>query len=234
MPNPITSAGINLFSGLLSNTIKFIGYLVVAAVIIGVGWWVHYLRKFDIEVEIKSLRADMGGRKQYKIIHDKAGYIYSKRDKCWFFRLKDIKIDLKVPPFNVLMPTDKGNKIKLLQTSPDEFTFLLEDEIIEDKIIGTDGKLYPISAIKLKQVEGDVAFWNIKRKSLNKGLFNPESTLMKLLPFIVPVLMFVLVIFMTWMVLKNFSVLGDVAASLKETAQILTSSTSATVTTHNP
>ena len=234
MADQFTATGINLVSGLLGTTVKFIAYLVVAVVIVGVGWWVKYIRQFDIEVEILSLRAGTGGVAQYKILHDKAGYIYSKTDKCWFFRLKDMKVDLKVTPFNVIIPTDKGNKVILKQTSPDEFTFVLRNEIDENTIIGTDGKLYPISEIKLKQVEGDVAFWNTKRKSTNKGLFNPESTLMRLLPFIVPVLMFTLVIFLTWMVIKNFSVLGDVAASLKETAQILKSSSSAVITTHNP
>lgn len=234
MADQFTSAGVTLFSGLLTGGIKLIIGLIVAGVIIGAFFWIRYLRQFDIEVEIKSLRAGSHGKPQYKILHDKAGYLYDRKNKMYYFKIRGMNIELVAPPFNVLIPTDKGNKIKLLQTSADEFTFLLEDDVNTEVIIGTDGKEYPISQVKTKQLEGDVAFWNMKRKSQNKDLFNPDSTIMKLLPYIVPVLMFVLVIFMTWIVVKNFSVLAGIAESLKQTAEILARSGAATVTTHSP
>jgi hypothetical protein len=234
LADQFSAAGLNLFSGLLGGVVNLVIFLMVAGSLIGVAFYVRYIRKFDIEVEILSLRANIGGNKQYKIIHDKAGYMYDRTNKMYYFKLKDMKIDMVAPPFNVLIPTDKGNKIQLLQKSPDEFTFLIRDQVIEDVVIGPDGREYRVGQIKTKQLEGDVGFWNIKRKSLNKNIFNPESTLMKLLPYIVPVLMFMLVIFLTWMVLKNFSVLGDVAESLRQTAEVIKSTTTASVTTVNP
>ena len=231
MVNPVASVTAGLFGNILSGTIALVGFILVAGIIIGAGFYVRYLRQFDIKAEIISTRANIGGVDQHKIIFDKAGLIYSKQDKTWYFRIKGMKVDLPSPPFNVLIPTDKGNMVKIWQKSAEEFVFLLPDVINKNVIIRQDGKQYLTSQLVVKQVEGDVAYWNIMRKEKNKKLFDPESLMMKLLPLIVPMLMFVLVIFMTWMVLKNFDVLAGVASSLKETAAILKGGSQAVVTT---
>lgn len=231
MVNPLAAAGSGLFGSALTGVLSLIGFLLIAGAIVGAAMYVRYLRQFDIKAEIISTRANIGGVDQYKIIFDKAGLIYSNQDKIWYFRVKGMKVDLPSPPFNVLIPTDKGNMVKIWQKSAEEFVFLLPDAIDKSIIIRQDGKYYPTANLVVKQVEGDVSYWNIMRKQKNKKLFDPDSTIMKLLPFIVPLLMFVLVIFMTWMVIKNFDVLSGVADSLKQTAQILKGSTAATVTT---
>lgn len=219
-----------IFSGALTGVIALVGILLVGAAIIGTAWYVRYIRQFNIIAEIQSTRANIGGQDQAKYIFDKAGIIYDKKDKTYYFRIKDMKVDLPQPPFNVLIPTDRGNMVKIWQKSAEEFVFLLPDTI-SPVIVRQDGQEYSSATLKTKQVEGDVAYWNVKRKERDKNLFNPESMIMKLLPYLVPMLMFVLVIFVSWMVLKNFEVLKDVAASLKETAQILKGSTQATITT---
>lgn len=220
-----------LFGGALTGVITLIGLLLVGAGIIGTAWYVRYIKQFNIKAEIISTRANIGGVDQYKVIFDKAGLIYDKADKTYYFRIKDMKVDLPQPPFNVLIPTDQGNMVKIWQKSAEEFVFLLPDTINHSLIVRQDGKSYSSATLNVKQVEGDVAYWNVKRKERDKKLFDPQSTLMMLLPYLVPMLMFVLVIFISWMVLKNFEVLKDVAASLKETATILKGSTQATITT---
>lgn len=226
----ITDIAGGLFGNLLTGSITLIGLLLMGAAIIGVIFYVRYTMKFDIKVEMISTRANIGGVDQYKVIFDKAGIIYDKTDKLWYFRIKGMGVDLPQPPYNVLIPTDKGNMVKIWQKSAEEFVFLLPDKI-GNVTVRQDGTSYLSAELKTKQLEGDVSYWNIKRKEKNKSLFNPDSMLMKLLPFIVPLLMFVLVIFMTWMVLKNFAVLADVANSLRETAAILKGTTGATITT---
>jgi hypothetical protein len=220
MTDPVSIISTGLFSNALSAVISLLGILLIAGAIIGAAWYVKYIRQFDIKVEIISTRANIGGIDQYKIIFDKGGIIYDKTDKIYYFRIKGMKIDLPSPPFNVLIPTDKGNMVKIWQKSAEEFVFLLPDKV-GGVVIRQDGREYSSAELKTKQVEGDVAYWNILRKEKNKGLFNPESILMRLLPFIVPMLMFVLVIFLSWMVIKNFEVLKDVANSLLETAKVL-------------
>lgn len=228
------TGGAGLLAGLLTGTVKLVAAIVVMGIIIGTAFYVRYLRQFDIKVEIISTRANIGGTDQHKIIFDKAGYLYDKKDKHYYFRLKEMKVDLPVPPFNVLIPTDKGNMIKIWQKSINEYVFLLPDRIRHDIIIKQDGKGYAASNLELNQIDGDVAFWNTKRKSTNKSIFNPESTLMKLLPFIVPVLMFILVIFLTWIVVKKFDVLADVATQLNSAAQAISGATKAELITHSP
>jgi hypothetical protein len=231
MANPVAGVATGLFGNLLTGVISLLGFLLVGGAIVGAAFYVRYLRQFDIKAEIISTRANIGGIDQHKIIFDKAGLIYSSQDKGYYFRIKGMKVDLPAPPFNVLIPTDKGNMVKIWQKSAEEYVFLLPDQINKNIIIRQDGKQYATSQLVVKQVEGDVAYWNIKRKEKNKKLFDPDTLLMRLLPLIVPMLMFVLVIFMTWMVLKNFDVLAGVAESLKETAQILKGSSTAVVTT---
>lgn len=220
-----------MFSGAISGVLALAGLLLVIGAVAGTAWYVRYIRQFNIKAEIISTRANIGGIDQYKIIFDKAGLLYDKKDKNYFFRIKDMKVDLPQPPFNVLIPTDAGNMVKIWQKSAEEFVFLLPDTINHDVIIRQDGKAYPSATLNVKQVEGDVAYWNVKRKERDKNLFSPQGLLMQLLPFIVPMLMFVLVIFISWMVLKQFEVLKDVAVSLKETAQVLKGQGQAAVTT---
>lgn len=219
-----------LFGGALQGVVILVGILLVGGSIVGAAWYVRYIRQFNIKVELISTRANIGGQDQYKIIFDKAGLLYDKKDKNYYFRIKDLKADLPAPPFNVLIPTDKGNMVKIWQKTADEFVFLLPDTINKEIIVKQDGKAYPAGSLNVKQIEGDMGYWNTMRKSRDKKLFDPESTWSKLLPYIVPLLMFILVIFVSWMVLKNFEVLKDVAASLKETAQVLKGGQQATVT----
>lgn len=231
MATDVGTAFGGLFGGALTGVITIVGFLLVAVAIIGTAWYVKYIRQFNIKAEIISTRANIGGIDQYKIIFDKAGLLYDKKDKIYYLRIKDMKVDLPAPPFNVLIPTDTGNMVKIWQKSAEEFVFLLPDTINRDVIVRQDGKAYPSAMLNVKQVEGDISYWNTKRKERDKNLFSPESTLMKLLPIMVPFLMFILVIFMTWMVLKNFEVLKEVAANLKDTATILKGSTQAAITT---
>ena len=222
----------DIYGNMIGNTFMLIAILILCAVIIGVALYVRYLRQFNITVMIESTRsAGISGVQHNKIIFDKGGLIYNKKDKSWYFRLLKEKVDLPQPPFDVLQPSNKGNILRIWQKSNEEFIFLLPDKIDTQIIVRADGSRVPVGQLVVKQVEGDVSYWNQIRKRTNKKLFDTESMIMKLLPYIVPDLMFMLVIFMTWMVIKNFTVLADVAKSLENTANILNGTTNAAVIT---
>ena len=71
----------------------------------------------------------------------------------------------------------------------------------------------------VKVIDGDVAFWNIQRKKHDKKLFDTESTLMKLLPYIIPVLMFMLVIFMTYFITQHWGEFATAAQALEKASE---------------
>lgn len=222
----------NVFGILFSGSIVIVGILLLCAVIVGVALYVRYIRQFNIFVEILSLRST--GTSQgntNKIIFDKGALIYDKKDKSWYFRLLSYKIDLPTPPFNVLQNSTKGNVLRILQKSNEEFVYLMPDVIDQYNIVDSEGKVIPIATLTLKQVEGDVSYWNQIRKRTNRKLFDTESLIMKLLPYLVPLLMFMLVIFMTWIIVKNFNVLESVARELRITSEILKSTTTPNVIT---
>lgn len=196
--------------------------LIMMVIIVGAALYIRHWRQYNIFVEIKSRRSSGTNQiESYKLIYDKGALIYDNKDKIWYFRLYDHKIDLPVPPYEVLQNSTKGNVLKLLQKSQDEFTFLLPDRIDRTKIVRIDGKEYDAAIVVEKQVEGDVAFWNQLRKEKNKQLFDPEGTLMKLLPYIIPVLMFMLVIFISWILIKKFDTVAQVAASMDSAAKAI-------------
>lgn len=230
--SPFAAVGNSLFANAISGTFIILGLLIFAAVIIGVAFYVRWIRQFNIFVEILSSRsAGVSGLATHKLIYDKAAIIYEKKDKCWYFRILKMKVDLPVPPFDVLQNSTRGNVLKLWQKSNEEFIFMLPD-ILDQQFIRTyDGKVIPLATLKIKQVEGDVAYWNQLRKRQHRKLFDTESLLMKILPYLIPVLMFMLVIFLTWIVLSKFEILRDVANSLQETAKIIRGTTTASVTT---
>lgn len=235
---PFAEIGGNVFSSILSKGILFIGALIVVGIIFGVAWYIRWRRQFNIIVEIYSERSRgvdftrstdrsseaisrMMDQGNYKIIFDKGAIIYSRKDKGSYFRLLEEKVDLPVPPFNVLQPSSKGNILKLWQKSNEEYVYLLPDKIDKTVLVRADGNTYAANQVSQKQVEGDIAYWNIKRKEEHKKLFDTESLLMKVLPIIAPIIVGALILFMVYIVLDKISVIEGVAVSLEKAAASL-------------
>lgn len=206
--------------------------LIILAVIIGVALYIRYLRKFNVKVQILSLRGSgTFGEPIYKIINDAGGFIEDKDSKSRWFRLRNQKIDLPSPPLDALQLDANGNNyVKILQKSDTEYYFLLPDAINE-KIIVRNGKNIPVSQVNMKVVEGDVSYWGQIRKRDNKKMFDMESLMMKLLPYIIPTLMFMLVIFMTYMITEHWGEFSTAAQALKDAAESLKQISTADVTT---
>lgn len=214
--------GQELLDKVVSGGLMVVGIIFLAAVIFGVGFYVRWLRQFNVRVEIKSLRGSGTlGEPIYKIVNDVGGFIHNKKDNTDWFRLRGQKVDLPSPPLEALQLDSNGkNHLKIYQRSDQEYYYLLPDQI-DMKTIIRGGKEIPVAQAGMKIVEGDVAYWGQLRKRDNKNLFDMESMFMKLLPYIVPVLMFMLVIFMTYMITDKWDVFSSAADALRRAAESL-------------
>jgi len=197
-------------------------FVIIASVIIGVALYLRWMRKFNISVEIKSLRGSgSSGQPIYKIINDVGGIIENKKDKTRWFRIKGQKVDLPTPPLEAFQIDSKGrNHIKILQKSDTEFYYLLPDKI-DLKNVVRNGVLVPIAEAEMKVADGDVVYWGQIRKRDDKKLFDMESLIMKLLPYLIPMLMFMLVIFLTYMITDHWGEFSSAASALNEAAHAL-------------
>jgi len=214
--NPFGEMGGALFGKIFSGIIWFGLAVIVIGVIFGVMWYfIIYRRKFDIKVKVISDRAG-----DPAIYFDSAAILYDKKDKNKYFRFWGERTDLPVPPFKVLQKLRRGDYLEVWRKSEDEFVFLTPPRINKMKVLRADGKLYPIAQTEQKQVEGDIAYWNIKRKEKNKRLFDTESILMKLLPYIPHIIGGVITIFVLYILMDS---LPEVLRALTDLAQELRS-----------
>jgi len=222
----------------LMGIIITVGIFVLMAVILGVGLYVRYLRQFNVKVEIKSLRGSGSiGQPVYKLIYDKGGVIYSKKDKSWHFKLLNSKVALPVPPLECYELTAKGvNVIKIYQKSNEEWFYCLPDRI-DTSVIIRSGVQIPIAQAQLKVVEGAPAWWNQLRKRENKKLFDPESIMMKLLPYIVPTLTLMATIFIFYIAMdklpalvKSIQIAGEAVSQAADRLGSVKASGTGTVT----
>lgn len=193
--------GSRIFGGIVTGGFWIVFALIIAGVILAIGLYLRYIFKFNIKVEIKSLRSSGGGTEPiYKLIFDKGGFVDKKIGdaKITYFRLLKEKVDLPPPPFDLLqLGTGGKNYIKIFQKSDTEYYYLLPDRIDTSAIMIGD-KVVPIAQSKMKIVTGSTAYWNLLRKKDNRKMFDTESLAMKLLPYIIPALMIVGVIFYTY------------------------------------
>lgn len=211
-----------IFSGF---TFIFI-ILILGTAIVGILLYVRYLRQFNVKVEIKSLRGSgTQGEPVYKIVSDKGAMILNKKDKRHYFRIHGEKVDLPPPPLDCLELTANGtNQVRIFQKSQDEYFYLLPDRVDVNWII-KDGKRIPIGQAKLNVVEGDISYWNTLKKRDNRKLFDTESFVTKFLPYVGIFLMFMAVIFLTYMITDHWGTFEQAASHLREAAQALKDTT---------
>lgn len=220
-----------ILNRVVTGGIMVIGVVIFAILVLVILLYVRYIRQFNIDVEIKSTRsrgATGGGESvNYKLLSDKGGMIHNKKDKRWYFRLRKERVDLPLPPYQCFQIGEGGrNKIKIWQPSHEVYHYMLPDKINTSKMI-IDGEEINIAEQEMKVVSGGDIYWNILKKKDMRKIFDPESLLMKLLPYIIPVLMFMLVIFMTYFITQHWGEFTAAAKALEEAAKILQETTQA-------
>jgi len=137
-------------------------------------------------------------------------------------------LELPSPPFNILQRTDKGDYLELRRTSEDRIYFLLPPKISKKYLMKSDGRVYPISQQTTRMMDPDMAYWAAKRKSQNKGMFDPEKIWMKILPYIPFLMAGVIIIFILYILMTY---LPDILAQLRELTTELNKRSVADVTT---
>ncbi len=199
-----------IFSGIL--------WFGIAILIIGIvgflGWFfLVHKRRFNILVKVTSERANDKNR----IIFDKAAILVDRKDKSKYFRLWDLKLDLPSPKFNVLQSASSGDYLELYRTSEDTIYYLTPSVVDKTKIIKGDGKIYSLASQRNRQIDPDMAFWGIRRMMENKSMFDTESILMKLLPFLPQILGGMFMIFILYIFLDHLpGILSQIATLSKD------------------
>lgn len=227
----------DMLSKITGGTIAVVGFLLFAGLIIGIAFYIRYLRQFNIKVEIRSVRNPGAPSTQevYKIVPDKGGIIYDKKTKTNWFRLKGEKVDLPTPPYDVMqLMADGSNKIEIYQPTHSEYYYVLPSRIDRKQVI-REGKSFNVAELEEKIVDPAVGYWGQLKKRDNRTLFNTEHWAMKLLPYLIPALMIIGVIFYTYIWLDKTPQLIEasrkVAVELRAVAEALKDITAAQVTT---
>jgi len=199
-----------IFSGIIWFGVAIILILVLGGIIY---FFFVYKRKFDIIVKVISERA--GDRN--KIIFDKAAILKDRKTKTKFFRIWGLKVDLPIPKFNVLQVSSSGDFLEIYRTAEDSFFYLTPAKIDKTSIIRADGKTYAMATQEHKQIDTDINYWNVKRKDMNKRMFDTESLLMKLLPYLGIMLGGVIMIFILYILLDHLpGILSELRELTKE------------------
>ncbi len=206
--------GGQIISKVLGGILWFGVAMLFMGVIGGLMWYyIIYKKKFDIRIKIKSDRA--GGQQSVHI--DYGAILTEASTGTKYLRLWQQKVDLPVPKFEVLQKTSSGDEIEIWRRAEDDFVFLRPATINQEVIIKSDGKEYPIAFQEHKQIDADIAYWSVKRKKINKGMFDQDSILMKLLPFLPQIFGGVIMIFILYILLDNLpGILAEMKALVTE------------------
>ena len=210
-----------IFSGVLIFGLVAIGLMVVG----GIMWYfLFHKKKYDIIVRIISERAS----DKDSIIFDKAAILIDRKTRTKYFKLWNNKTELPCPPFNILQRTSKGDYLELRRTAEDRWYFLRPAQINKKEIMKADGKIYPVSSQKALMIDPSMDFWNAKRKSQNRGMFDPEKIWMKILPFLPYILGGFFIVFILYILM---SYLPGVLSALQDLTQELNRGRAANIVT---
>jgi len=210
------------FSGILWMGIAF---LIIAVVGFCMYWFLIYKRKFNIKVKIISERANDKNR----IIFDNAAILKDRKDGSHYFKLWNLQLELPAPKFSVLQSAGNFDYLELYRTSENAIYFLSPPSIDKKSAIAQDGKTYLIATQLSKQINPDMEFWAIKRKGMNKRMFDPEKLWMKVLMFLPQIMVatisiFVLYVLMSYLpeVLRQLNTLATTLKPLAPVADVVT------------
>lgn len=187
---------------------------VVVALTGGFLYWYVKVRPYNTLCHIVSFREGGSG----KYLTDKGAFI-RKKDGSHVFRLRKQKIDLPQPEFrSYLVPRKGGNAIWFRQLSQSEFSPV------------QPGQVFGHGTPQIKTLNPNLDFWRIVSTERARQKYY-KQTFMEKYGGIMAILATGMMIFLlVYLVLKNFSVLGGVADSLKETAEILAKNSAQTAT----
>ena len=223
--NPVREVAGQLIARIFSGVLWF-GIAIIILGVVGFLMWyfLYYKKQFNIKVKIRSERA--GGSS--KIIFDKAAILVDRKTKSKYFKIWGLRISLPVPKFEILQSTNEGDLLEIWRKGEEDFVYLSPPKVDRETIVKADGKLYPIASQEHKQIEADIAFWNVKRKNLNRGMFSPESLLMKLIPYMPFIFSGVIMIFILYILLDSLpGILGELTALTSELRSLKGASTTA-------
>ena len=202
--NTFSDVGGKLFEKVFSGIIWFgVGLVILIAVGFTMWYFLLYKKKFDIKVKVISERAGA----QNVEMEDKGAILTDRKTKTPYLRVWTLHRDFPVPKYNVMRKLFEGRKerdyLEIYRRGQNEFYFLLPPTIINTKILKADGKLIPLSEQKQIMFDPEMAFWAVKRKTLNKKMLNTEGLLFKLLPYIGIMMGGVILIFILYILLDH-------------------------------
>lgn len=210
-----------IFSGILIFGIVTVVVLAIA----GTLWFfLVYRRKFDIDVKLTSKRA---GDRDY-IVFDRAAILADKKSKAKYLKLWSQKIELKLPTFNILQRSNRGDYLEILREGENRFYYQLPPKVDRKVMVRSDGSMIPIAEQSTKLIDPEMEYWSTKRKGMNKGMFDQEQVWMKLVPYIPQLLAGVFIVFILWIFMRYLpqilQQLQELTSELnrQQTAQVVT------------
>jgi len=226
MANPLGEMGQELFGTIFSSIIWFgIIFIIIAAIGTVMYYFIFYRKKFDIRVLVRSERVDG----KFNLVEDWAAILYDKKDKNYFMRLLGNKVDLPPSIYGMaLQRTNKGDYAEFWKRGEDDFVPLTSPIINKQWVVKADGTEVPIAQAEQKMVEGDIAYWNVKRKEKNRNTFAAENLFMRLLPYFPQIIGSIMVVFVLYILMtylpEVLSSLAQVVEELKDykRAEIIT------------
>lgn len=205
MPNfdniPIFSGFTGFFSNIVGMIPQLLMFLVIIAAIGGGIYYLLYSKKFNIRCIIVS-RRDQGN----KVIMDIGGY-FSKKDGTESFRLKKLKVNIKPPELDYLVPAARGNVLFLRQISNREFHPI--------KINLTD------AGIEQRGIDSDVQLWAVTMMNRSRQLFQQQSFFEKYASQLIFLTVATLIVVLLISLFKRFDVLSSIAGELRIAAETL-------------
>lgn len=231
----ITGQFLTQYAGVFSTLIYVLELIVAGVIGIVIVWYFIYRKKFDIQVEIRSVRTDAYGNKIWKVLIDKGGWIKDRRTGATVFRLFKAKRNFEPPPYEYLEPASIGtfikNKAYAIQTDDDKLhwikpAYVSTKECPKCKGSGVDeynqncptclGKKMIPSEIAYKISDKDVEFWAANQMESDLQTFGKpkwwEPLLMPISIMVASVIMLIVI----WLVIDYAGAVTGVCGQTTE------------------
>lgn len=224
------------YSGMFTNIVYILELTLLAVGGIFVIWYVFYLKKFDVAVEIRSMRTDAFGHKIWKVLQDKGGWLKDRKSGAIVFRLFKQKKNFEPPPYDFLEPASMGpfikNKVYAVQTDDDKLHWIRPNYVdfeacpeckgtgIKPVTGGTcekcNGKKEIPKGISYKISEKDVEFWACNEMQSDLQTFGKPKWWEPLLLPIAGIVIFFMAIVVIWLLLDKIGGVSAVCSSAQQ------------------
>ena len=216
-------AGSDVVWSMLSGTLSLIFWLIAGAVLIIAAFvfarWRKQNAAYNIPVTIFIPRSD---NKTRDIVHARGGYFKSKPvGGITTFRLKRKGVGvIEIPPPASRFLVGFNRELMLIQKGMDDFEPVLPESFsyINTENPTADGKTKGVAVVNLKCINQDATAWKFDNEQNAKKRFTFNSFWEKYKDFI-QMTIFIMIVFIASYI--QYSGLKEVAAVLKEVAQIL-------------